>query len=114
MPATELAAGAPAGVTADQPTSEQLAAVSARDRDTFCEAAAGSGKTRVLVDRYVEALVTDGVPVEGILAFTFTERGDMESCNGQTIVKVCSKSPVFHRRFRIRPCHRDNPNVNWD
>jgi ATP-dependent exoDNAse (exonuclease V) beta subunit len=76
MPPTEIAA--PTSPPADSPTVEQRAAISARDRDTFCEAAAGSGKTRVLVDRYCEALVSDGVAVDRVLAFTFTERAAAE------------------------------------
>ncbi len=59
-------------------TAEQRAAVDARDRDVFCEAGAGSGKTRVLVERYCEAVATDEVEVERVLAFTFTERAAAE------------------------------------
>ncbi len=55
-------------------TAEQRAAVEARDRDVFCEAGAGSGKTRVLAERYCEAVDADGVEIDAILAFTFTER----------------------------------------
>ena len=60
------------------PTPEQRAAIDARDRDVFLEAGAGTGKTRVLVERYCEAVDADGVDVEGILAFTFTERAAAE------------------------------------
>ncbi len=59
-------------------TGEQAAAVAARDHDVFCEAGAGSGKTRVLVGRYCDALAEDGVDIEGVLAFTFTERAAAE------------------------------------
>ncbi|MDX6638437.1 MAG: hypothetical protein QOJ01_1948 [Solirubrobacterales bacterium] len=59
-------------------TEEQRAAVEARDRDVFCEAGAGSGKTRVLVERYCEAVASDDVAVEEVLAFTFTERAAAE------------------------------------
>jgi ATP-dependent helicase/nuclease subunit A len=59
-------------------TPEQRAAIDARDRDVFCEAGAGTGKTRVLVERYCEAVSNDGVGVESILAFTFTERAAAE------------------------------------
>lgn len=61
-------------MSAAPPTAEQLAAISVRESDVFCEAGAGTGKTRVLVDRYCEAVAADRVPVERILAFTFTER----------------------------------------
>ncbi len=61
-----------------EPTAEQLAAVAARTRDAFLEAGAGTGKTTVLVDRYCAAVADDGVEVEQILAFTFTERAAAE------------------------------------
>jgi ATP-dependent helicase/nuclease subunit A len=59
-------------------TAEQRLAVEARDRDVFCEAGAGSGKTRVLVERYCAAVADDGIAIERILAFTFTERAAAE------------------------------------
>ncbi len=59
-------------------TPEQSAAIESRDRDVFCEAGAGSGKTRVLVGRYCDALTEDGVGIDEILAFTFTERAAAE------------------------------------
>jgi ATP-dependent helicase/nuclease subunit A len=58
----------------DEPTAEQRLAIETRDRDAFCEAGAGTGKTRVLVGRYCGALLSDGVEIDEILAFTFTER----------------------------------------
>ena len=61
-----------------EPTAEQRAAIAARERDAFLEAGAGSGKTTVLVDRYCEAVAEDGVEVDRILAFTFTERAAAE------------------------------------
>ena len=61
-----------------EPTSEQRAAIAARERDAFLDAGAGSGKTTVLVDRYCEAVASDGVEVDRILAFTFTERAAAE------------------------------------
>jgi ATP-dependent helicase/nuclease subunit A len=69
--APERAASAPL-------TAGQSRAVSARDRNVFCEAGAGSGKTRVLVERYCAAVAEDGVQIDRILAFTFTERAASE------------------------------------
>lgn len=60
------------------PTVEQRAAIDARDTDVFCEAGAGTGKTRVLVDRYCDAIEHDELGIEAILAFTFTERAAAE------------------------------------
>jgi ATP-dependent exoDNAse (exonuclease V) beta subunit len=55
-------------------TPEQRAAVEERGTGLFIHANAGSGKTRVLVERFVRAVVDDGVPVDRILAITFTEK----------------------------------------
>jgi ATP-dependent exoDNAse (exonuclease V) beta subunit len=63
-------------VTAEHqpPTREQQAAIDARASDVFCEAGAGTGKTRVLVGRYCDAVAAGEAGIEEILAFTFTER----------------------------------------
>jgi ATP-dependent exoDNAse (exonuclease V) beta subunit len=60
------------------PTAEQAAAIAVRDRDVFCEAGAGSGKTRVLVGRYCDAVVNGEARIDEVLAFTFTERAAAE------------------------------------
>jgi ATP-dependent helicase/nuclease subunit A len=59
-------------------TPEQRAAVEQRDSGLFVPANAGSGKTRVLVERFVRAVVEDGVGVERIVAITFTEKAASE------------------------------------
>ena len=65
----------PAPATEEHPpTPEQTAAIATRDRDVFLVAGAGTGKTRVLVRRYCDAVTEDGAGVESILAFTFTEK----------------------------------------
>ena len=61
-----------------EPTPEQADAVAARARDAFLEAGAGTGKTTVLVDRYCASIADDGVAVDRVLAFTFTERAAAE------------------------------------
>lgn len=66
------------GGGAHPPTAEQAAAIVSRDRDVFLEAGAGTGKTRVLVDRYCDAVDADEVEPERILAFTFTEKAAAE------------------------------------
>ena len=59
-------------------TGEQHAAVERRDQSLFVPANAGSGKTTVLVERFVRAVCEDGVPVDGILAITFTDKAAAE------------------------------------
>ena len=55
-------------------TSQQLEAVADPGRDVFLRAGAGTGKTTVLVDRFSAAALDPEIGVEGVLAFTFTER----------------------------------------
>jgi superfamily I DNA/RNA helicase len=59
-------------------TPEQLHAVEERGRSLFLHANAGSGKTSVLVERFVRAVAEDGVPVDRILAITFTDKAAAE------------------------------------
>lgn len=67
-------------MTRDTPTLEQQQAIDARNHDVLCTAGAGTGKTTVLVDVYVESLIDsihkdpEGSHLESIVAFTFTER----------------------------------------
>src|SRR6202046_1793111 len=55
-------------------TEEQEQAVARRSEPLLLAAGAGSGKTSVLVERFVRAVLEDGVAPGKILAITFTER----------------------------------------
>ena len=55
-------------------TDEQEQAVARRGEPLLVAAGAGSGKTSVLVERFVRAVLEDGVAPTRILAITFTER----------------------------------------
>jgi ATP-dependent helicase/nuclease subunit A len=55
-------------------TAEQQGAIDDRRGSGLLAAAAGSGKTAVMVERFVESVVHDEVPVSSILALTFTEK----------------------------------------
>ena len=68
----------PASEPGRAPTEQQQLAIDNRDRDVFLEAGAGTGKTRVLVDRYCEAIDADEIEPDRILAFTFTEKAAAE------------------------------------
>jgi ATP-dependent helicase/nuclease subunit A len=59
---------------------EQQRAVEARGV-VFVSAGAGTGKTRVLVERFVSAVCDEGVDVESILVITYTEKaaGELRS-----------------------------------
>jgi ATP-dependent helicase/nuclease subunit A len=60
------------------PTPEQAAAIEARGRDVLLEAGAGSGKTGVMVERYVRLVVDENVSPDAVLAFTFTDKAAAE------------------------------------
>ena len=59
-------------------TPEQAEAVERRTGSLLVRAGAGTGKTTVLVERFVRAVLDDGVAVESILAITFTEKAAQE------------------------------------
>ncbi len=60
-------------------TPEQFAAIETHDRNVIVIAGAGSGKTRVLVDRFIRLLeVHPEWPVESLAAITFTEKAARE------------------------------------
>lgn len=60
------------------PTPEQAAAIGARAHNVLLEAGAGSGKTGVMVERYVRLVVDEGVSPDAVLAFTFTDKAAAE------------------------------------
>lgn len=59
-------------------TTEQREAVERRDGSLLVRAGAGAGKTSVLVERFVRAVIEDGVGVDEVLAITFTEKAAAE------------------------------------
>jgi ATP-dependent exoDNAse (exonuclease V) beta subunit len=66
--------GAPPSGEGPELTKEQEQAIARRAEPLLVSAAAGSGKTSVLVERFVRAVREDGIAPGRILAITFTER----------------------------------------
>jgi ATP-dependent helicase/nuclease subunit A len=60
------------------PTPEQEAAIAARASRVMVEAGAGTGKTGVMVDRYCRLVCEESVPLDAILAITFTDKAAAE------------------------------------
>jgi ATP-dependent helicase/nuclease subunit A len=60
-------------VTTPPPNEQQRSAIDARGT-VFVAAGAGTGKTAVLVERFVRAVVDDGLDVDSVLVITYTER----------------------------------------
>jgi ATP-dependent helicase/nuclease subunit A len=65
-------------MTARTFTDEQRRAIGRREGALLVAAGAGSGKTSVLVERFAQAVLDDGVAVDAILAITFTEKAAAE------------------------------------
>ena len=59
-------------------TDEQLVAIERREGDLLLDAGAGSGKTSVLVERFVRSVLEDEIDVSAILTITFTEKAAAE------------------------------------
>src|SRR5438445_11806320 len=59
-------------------TPEQLDAIERRDGALFLDAGAGSGKTSVLVERFVRSVLDDGIEAAAILTITFTDKAAAE------------------------------------
>ncbi len=52
---------------------QQLKAIQTKGKNIMVSASAGSGKTTVLIERLMDLVVKDRVPIDAILAMTFTE-----------------------------------------
>jgi ATP-dependent helicase/nuclease subunit A len=79
MDNTEADVGAATSIDPERPfTPEQTIAIERREGDLLLDAGAGSGKTSVLVERFVRSVLEDGIDVSAILAITFTEKAAAE------------------------------------
>jgi ATP-dependent helicase/nuclease subunit A len=63
----------PEGTPVTRPNAQQRAAIDARGH-VFVAAGAGTGKTAVLVERFVHAVLDEGLDVDSLLVITYTER----------------------------------------
>jgi ATP-dependent helicase/nuclease subunit A len=61
------------GPASRAPNDQQAAAIAARGQ-VFVSAGAGTGKTTVLVERFVRAVCEEGIDIESLLVITYTER----------------------------------------
>jgi len=70
-------------------TKDQEAAIKARGSNLLVSAAAGSGKTAVLVERIIRLILDDGVDIDQLLIVTFTNAaaGEMRERIAAAIVK---------------------------
>ena len=59
-------------------TAEQLQAINLRNRNLLVAAAAGAGKTAVLVERVIQLILRDEVNIDQMLVVTFTKAAASE------------------------------------
>jgi hypothetical protein len=78
-------------------TPEQESAVARRGQPLLVSAGAGSGKTSVLVERFVRGVCEDGLAPARILAITFTDRAAAELRE-----RVRARLLALHRRDAAR------------
>ena len=85
-------------------TREQLDAITDRGHSLIVCAAAGSGKTAVLVERIVQ-LICEGCPVEKMLVVTFTNAaaGEMRQRIGEALNKAAAENPALAREVMALP-----------
>ncbi len=85
-------------------TDEQREAIEYRNSNILLAAAAGSGKTAVLVQRIIELIQKDGVSVNELLVLTFTEAaaGEMREKIKKAILKALKENPENQHLQRQR------------
>lgn len=74
---------------------KQLEVINARDCNILVSAAAGSGKTTVLVERIIQRILRDGMDIDQILVLTFTRAaaGEMKERIAAAINKAVEENP---------------------
>ncbi len=75
-------------------TEEQLQAIESREENLLLSAAAGSGKTAVLVERIIQMITKDQLDIDRLLIVTFTKAaaGEMRERIGNAIVTALEEN----------------------
>ena len=83
-------------------TEEQQAAIDARGCNLLVSAAAGSGKTAVLVERILQLILRDGVAIDKLLVVTFTNAaaGEIVERIGSALVKAIDEGSGDNEHLR--------------
>lgn len=85
-------------------TSSQKAAIEAQNRDILVSAAAGSGKTSVLIERVLQQLYT-GIPLNRLLILTFTNAaaGEMRDRLQKALEDEIPQRPELRAQLALLP-----------
>src|SRR5690554_6038217 len=83
-------------------TKEQQEAIDSRGSNLLVAAAAGSGKTAVLVERILQLILKDGVAIDKLLVVTFTNAaaGEMRERIGSALVKAIDQGRGDNEHLR--------------
>lgn len=89
-------------------TVPQQNAIDAKNSNILVNAAAGSGKTAVLVHRVIKMITEDGVPVDKLLIVTFTNAAASEmrkriSDKLREIIKNTQNNTVAKKQYSLLP-----------
>ena len=74
-------------------TKEQLAVIESRDNNLLVSAAAGSGKTTVMIQRVCDLIIKNNVPINKFLIISFTKASASDMKN-KLIKKLSSLEPT--------------------
>ncbi|TCO68251.1 helicase-exonuclease AddAB subunit AddA [Marinisporobacter balticus] len=83
-------------------TKDQQNAIDARESNLLIAAAAGSGKTAVLVERIIQLIIKDKIDIDRLLIVTFTNAaaGEMRERIGAAILKELEKKDKNEEHLR--------------
>ncbi len=83
-------------------TKEQKEAIYEKDSNILVAAAAGSGKTAVLVERIIHKIIDEGIDIDKILVVTFTNAAasEMRERILDAIYKKLEENPEDHNLHR--------------
>ncbi|MGV8906816.1 MAG: helicase-exonuclease AddAB subunit AddA [Acetobacterium sp.] len=84
-------------------TSDQLEAIEIREKTMLVSAAAGSGKTALLIERIIRLILEEKVGVDELLILTFTRgaAGEMKNRLSQALAKAL-EDPANDRSFLLK------------
>lgn len=92
-------------------TDAQWESIYAQGRDVLVAAAAGSGKTAVLVERIIQRIIRDGIDVDRLLVVTFTNlsaremKHRIETRIQQASIEDPSNQHLKNQRSKIQQAH---------
>ena len=87
-------------------TEQQLQAIEERGKNLLVAAAAGSGKTAVLVERIKRLILEDGCPIDRMLIVTFTNAAASEmkeKIRRKSVPSAAFRARNSRRRIPARP-----------